>query len=224
MSYTLHYGQIWHYWPDLLRGALVALEIAVLAYAGGLILGTIFAALKNFAPRGIGRLVDAYVAFFMNTPQLVQIYFLYYALPDFGILLSSFWAVVLGMTLNAAAYLAEIQRAGFASVQRAELEASEVLGFSRVQQLRHVILPHVMKVLFPPLSSQFIIVTLGTSMAAIFGVEELTGTAMNINSVTFRSIEIFSVTALFYVAVTIVASGLLALFGRTVFRIRARQF
>ena len=76
------------------------------------------------------RLVRGYVIFFTNTPQLVQIYFLYFALPDAGILLSSYAAVLIGMTLNAGAYLTEIQRAGFDSVQPSEMEAAEVLGFS----------------------------------------------------------------------------------------------
>jgi polar amino acid transport system permease protein len=160
------------------------------------------------------------VVFFTNTPQLVQIYFLYFALPDLGILLSSFTAVLVGMTLNAGAYLTEIQRAGFESRRDSEMEAAEVLGFSRLQQIRYVILPHVARVLFPPLSNHFIIMTLGTSMAAVFGVEELTGQAFNINALTFRSIEIFSVVALFYVALTMLASLLLAGIGRYAFRMR----
>jgi polar amino acid transport system permease protein len=166
--------------------------------------------------------VQAYVTFFTNTPQLVQIYFLYFALPDMGIVLSSFAAVLIGMTLNAGAYLTEIQRAGFESRRQSEMEAAEVLGFSRWQQIQFVILPHVARVLFPPLSNQFILMTLGTSMAAVFGVEELTGQALNINATTFRSLEIFSVTALFYVAVTLLASALLGLIGSTVFRARMR--
>ena len=149
----------------------------------------------------------AYVTFFTNTPQLVQIYFLYFALPDAGILLSSYAAVLIGMTLNAGAYLTDIQRAGFESVRASEMEAAEVLGFSRLQQIRYVILPHVARVLFPPLSNLYILMTLGTSMAAIFGVEELTGRAFNVNSQTFRSIEVFSVTAALYVVITLVATA-----------------
>ena len=168
------------------------------------------------------RLVRGYVTFFTNTPQLVQIYFLYFALPDAGILLSSYTAVLIGMTLNAGAYLTDIQRAGFESVRASEMEAAEVLGFRRMQQIHYVILPHVARVLFPPLSNQYIIMTLGTSMAAIFGVEELTGRAFNINSQTFRSIEVFSVTAALYVVITLVATVMLGLIGRFAFRARMR--
>jgi polar amino acid transport system permease protein len=222
MSYTLQYGQIWPYLPALFAGAWLSLEIAFLAFCGGLFIGTAGAAVLTFGPKWLARIVRAYVVFFMNTPQLVQIYFLYFALPDAGILLSSYGAVLLGMTINAGAYLTEIQRAGFASRRLTEMEAAETLGFSRLQQIRYVILPHIARVLFPPLSNHYILMTLGTSMAAIFGVEELTGVAFNINARTFRSIEVFSVAALLYVVVTLVASVALAILGRTFFRARMR--
>ncbi|MEZ5842683.1 MAG: amino acid ABC transporter permease [Hyphomicrobiaceae bacterium] len=222
MSYTLQYGQVWPYLPVLLDGALLSLQIAFLAFCGGLVLGTLGAAGKSFGGPMLRRVIDGYVVFFTNTPQLVQIYFLYFALPDVGILLSSYAAVLIGMTLNAGAYLTEIQRAGFESVRRTEMEAAETLGFSRVDQIRFVILPHVARVLFPPLSNQYILMTLGTSMAAIFGVEELTGRAFNVNAQTFRSIEIFSVTAAMYIVITFAATAILAVLGRVLFRARMR--
>jgi polar amino acid transport system permease protein len=222
MSYTLQFGQVWPHLPFLLQGALLSLEIAFLAFAGGLFIGTLGAAGKSFGGPLLRRLIDGYVVFFTNTPQLVQIYFLYFALPDAGILLSSYTAVLIGMTLNAGAYLTEIQRAGFESVRQTEMEAAETLGFSRAQQIRYVILPHVARVLFPPLSNQYILMTLGTSMAAIFGVEELTGRAFNLNSQTFRSIEVFSVTAGLYVLITFAATAILAVMGRVFFRARMR--
>ena len=222
MSYTLQYGQVWPYLPVLIDGALLSLQIAFLAFCGGLLLGTLGAAGKSFGGPVLRRLINGYVVFFTNTPQLVQIYFLYFALPDVGILLSSYAAVLIGMTLNAGAYLTEIQRAGFESVRQTEMEAAETLGFSRIDQIRYVILPHVARVLFPPLSNQYILMTLGTSMAANFGVEELTGRAFNINSETFRSIEVFSITAALYIVITFAATALLAVLGRVLFRARMR--
>ncbi len=222
MSYTLQYGQIWPYLPFLLDGALLSLQIAFLAFCGGLFIGTLGAAGKTFGGPIVKRLINVYVVFLTNTPQLVQIYFLYFALPDVGILLSSYVAVLIGMTLNAGAYLTEIQRAGFESVRQTEMEAAETLGFSRAQQIRYVIMPHVARVLFPPLSNHYILMTLGTSMAAIFGVEELTGRAFNVNAETFRSIEVFSVTALMYIVITIAATAILAVIGRVLLRARMR--
>ena len=224
MGYELNFQQVLPHLPYLLGGALLSLQIAALAFFGGAVLGLLGAFGKTFGGPVVRRLVDAYVVFFTNTPQLVQIFFLYFALPDAGILLSSYQAVLLGMTLNAGAYLTEIQRAGFLSVRAQEMEAAETLGMSRLQQVRYVILPHIARVLFPPLSNHYILMTLGTSMAAIFGVEELTGRAMNVNSETFRSIEVFSMTALAYIAVTLVANVVLALAGRSLFRARMRWY
>jgi polar amino acid transport system permease protein len=221
---VLQYGQILHYLPDFLVGAAMALWIAALAFAGGLMIGLFGAAVLTFGPWPARALVGAYVRFFTWTPQLVQIFFLFFALPEVGITLSPVTAVLIGMTLNAGAYLTEIERGGFASVPRAELEAAECMGFSRVQGVWHVIAPHVVRALYPALSNHYIIMTLGTSMAAIFGVEELTGRALNANAVSFRSVEIFSLVAVIYILLTIIASTLLWLVGRWMFRIKAKVF
>lgn len=220
----LQYGQVMRYLPDFLAGAAVALAIALVAFCLGLGLGLAGASVLAYGGRLAKSLVRAYVSFFTNTPQLVQIFFLFFALPEFGILLTPVQAVLIGMTLNAGAYLTEIQRAGFESLPQAEIEAAETLGFTRGQTIRYVIAPHIMKALYPSLSNHYIIMTLGTSMAAIFGVEELTARALNANAVSFRSIEIFSLTAVIYIGLTIIASTLLYALGRTLFRVRARAF
>lgn len=224
MSYTLQFGQVTGYLPYLAGGAWISLQIAFLAFCGGMVIGLFGAMTKTFGGRVLNHLVGGYVTFFMNTPQLVQIYFLYFALPEAGILLTSYEAVLIGMTLNAGAYLTEIQRAGFESVQRNEMEAAETLGMTLMQRVRYVVLPHIARVLFPPLSNQYILMTLGTSMAAIFGVEELTGRAFNVNAETFRSIEVFSLTAGLYIVVTLVATLILGLFGRYMFRAKMRLY
>jgi polar amino acid transport system permease protein len=221
---TLQYGQVLQYLPDFLLGALTALWIAGVAFAGGLLIGLLGASVLSFGPRAARIPVIGYVRFFTYTPQLVQIFFLFFALPEAGITLSPVTAVLIGMTLNAGAYLTEIERAGFESVPRAELDAAETLGFSRVQTVWYVIAPHVVRALYPALSSHYIIMTLGTSMAAIFGVEELTGRALNANAISFRSVEIFSIVAIIYIALTIIASTLLWLVGRWLFRVKAKAF
>jgi polar amino acid transport system permease protein len=223
MNYTLQFGQVTEYIPYLLGGAWLSLQIAFLAFMMGMLIGLVGATIKTFGPRWLAMPVNGFVVFFTNTPQLVQIYFIFFALPEAGVLLSPYQAVLLGMTLNAGAYLTQIQRAGFLSVHRNELEAAWTLGMSITQTVRYVIVPHIAKVLFPPLSNQYIIMTLGTSMAAIFGVEELTGRAFNIQAETFRSLEIMSITAVVYVAITVVATLILASIGRTFFRARMRM-
>lgn len=224
MNYTLHFGQIAPYLPYLCGGAAVSLLLATLAFCGGMAIGLLGAMAKTFGGPLLRRLAGAYVTFFVNTPALVQVYFIYFVLPSCGIVLSSFNAVLLGLTLNAGAYLTEVQRAGFASVHRNEVEAAETLGMSRWQVVWYVVVPHVVRTLYPPLTGQFILITLGTSMGAVFGVEELTGRAFSVNAETFRSIEIFIVVGVLYVAVTILASLLLACLGRSLFRARVSLF
>ena len=224
MSYTLQFGQVTPYLGYLAGGAWLALQIAAVAFIIGWAIGLACASALEYGPWPVRWLVRGYVVFVLNTPLLVQIFFLYFALPDWGILLGSEQAVLIGMALNAGAYLTEIQRAGFRSIRRAEVEAAETLGFTRLQTIRHVILPHICKVLFPPLSNQYIILTMTTSIAAIFGVEELTGRAYNINAQTFRSLEIFSIAALYYVVLTLFASAVLYGVGRYFFRVRGSVF
>jgi polar amino acid transport system permease protein len=220
MNYVFHFGQITRYIPFLLGGAGVSLALAFLAFCGGMVLGLFGAIAHSFGGPLLRRLCRFYVVFFTNTPQLVQIYFIFFVLPDAGVVLSPFQAVLIGMTINAGAYLTEIQRAGFASIRHEEIEAAETLNMTLWQEVRFVILPHVVRTLYAPLSSHYILMVLGTSMAAVFGVEELTGRAYSVNAMTFRSVEIFSVTGVMYIVVTILASSVLAIIGRSLFRAR----
>lgn len=224
MNYTFQFGDILGQLPYLLGGALVTLQIAFFSFFAGAVLGMFGAIGKVYGPRMVQKAISAYVIFFTNTPALVQIFFLYYALPDMGILLGSMTAVLLGLTLNSAAYLTEILRAGVISVRQAEMDAAVTLCMSRLQVLRFVMLPHIAKTIYAPLSNFFIWLTLGSSLAALFGVEELTGRAINISSVSLRTIETFTVVAGIYIGLTVVASVTLALIGRWAFRVKARIF
>lgn len=224
MNYTLQFGVVLKQLPYLLGGAAITLELAFLIFWGGAIIGLLGAMGKTFGGPRTRRLVDAYIAFFTNTPAFVQVYFLFNGLPDAGILLSPFSAAVIGLTVNSGAYLTVIQRAGFASVRRTELDAAEALGMNMVQSVRYVILPHIMRTIYPPLANFFIWILLGTSMAALIGVEELTGRAVNISASTLRSIEVFTIVAGIYIVLTLVASTALYIVGRVFFRVKMRVF
>lgn len=224
MNYTFQFNVVFQQLPYLLSGAVVSLQIAFVAFWLGAAAGLFGAIGKIYGGPWVRRLVGAYCVFFMNTPALVQIFFLYYALPDAGILLSPLAAVMIGLTLNSAAYLTEILRAGVLSVRRTELEAADTLGMSRMQTVRYVMLPHIAKTIYAPLSNFFIWIVLGSSLGAVFGVEELTGRALNISTSNLRSIETFTVVAGIYVVITFIASVALALVGRYAFRVKARMF
>jgi len=222
MDYTFQFSAVFEQLPYLLGGAVVSLQIAFITFWAGTLIGIAGAIAKVYGGNTSRRIASGYVTFFTNTPALVQVFLLYYALPDAGILLGSMTAVLIGLTLNAGAYLTEILRAGVISVRRAEMEAAITLGMSRLQILRFVMLPHIARTIYAPLSNFFLILVLGSSIAALFGVEELTGRAINISTVNLRTIETFAVVAVIYVALTLVASVSLALVGRYAFRVKAK--
>jgi polar amino acid transport system permease protein len=222
MGYALQFGQVTQYIPYLLGGAWISLQIAFLCFWGGMAIGMLNAVALAFGNRTVAALAGAYVTFFTNTPGLVQIYFIYYALPDLGVVLDSYQAVVLGITLNAGGYLALILRSGFLSVHLQEVDAAVTLGMSRLQLLRYVIVPHMVRVLYPAISNKFILMTLGTAVAGVFGVEDLMGRAINANAESFRSVELLSITAVIYVVMTVCATLVLSAVGMLLLRRRVR--
>lgn len=224
MDYTFQFAEVLDDLPYLLGGAAVTLQIAFIAFWGGAVIGICGAIAKVYGGKVARKIASTYVIALTNTPALVQIFLLYYALPDAGILLESMTAVLIGLTLNSGAYLTEILRAGVISVRRSEMEAAITLGMSRLQLLRFVMLPHIAKTIYAPLSNFFVWLVLGSSMAALFGVEELTGRAVNISTANLRSIETFTVVAAIYIVLTVLASTSLALVGRWAFRVRAKVF
>ncbi len=224
MNYTFDYGEVLDHLPYLLGGAALTLQIAFISFWGGAVIGLGGAIGKVYGGRLSRWSIQAYVVFFTNTPALVQIFFLFYALPEAGILLDPLPAVLIGLVLNAGAYLTDILRAGVISVRKAEIEAGLTLGMSRLQIVRHVMLPHIAKTIYAPLSNFFVWLVLGSSIAALFAVEELTGRAINISTANLRTIETFTIIAGVYVALTFAASITLALIGRYVFRVKARIF
>lgn len=225
MDYNFQFNVVWRNFDALMEGAWLTFQLGVLAFWGGMLVGLVGASIKSFGPWPLRLIVDAYVVFITNTPALIQIYFLYFGLPEVGIRWSNEACVLIGLTLNAGAYLTMIMRAGFLSVRATEMEAGATLGMSRLQQIRYIIRPHIAKSIYPALANFFIVVlVMGTSVGALIGVDELTGQAINLSTVNYRWLEYFTVVAGIYVLLTFIASLGLALVGRWAFRVRARVF
>ena len=225
MDYRFQYGIVWENISTLLEGALLTFQLGVIAFAGGILIGLMGAAIKTYALWPARLLVDIYVVFMTNTPALIQIYFLYFGLPEVGIRWSNTTCVLIGLTLNAGAYLTLILRAGFLSVRLPEIEAGQTLGMSLLQQVRYIVVPHIAKSIYPALANFFIVVlVMGTSVGALIGVDELTGQAINLSTINYRWLEYFTVVAGMYVVLTFIASIGLALLGRWAFRVKARIF
>ena len=135
-----------------------------------------------------------------NIPLLVVLYILFLVLPLYGIPINALTAGVLGLAINSTAFTIEIIRAGFAAIPPGQYEAARSLGLHRLQMLRLVIVPQVFRIVLPTLGNQIVSVVLGSAVASIIGVSELTYQTQSIGSSTFRYFELFTITALFYIA------------------------
>jgi polar amino acid transport system permease protein len=223
MNYSLQFGQIAADVPYILSGAWPTLWITFVTFFAAAALGMFIAMARLKGGPLASRLAGLWVTLTTNSPLFVVLFFLFNGLPNWGILLSPIAATLIAFIVISSGYLAEIQRGGIQSVRQAELDAAETLGMSRLQILRFVIAPHVIKTTYPALSNFFIFTMLGTSMASLVGVNELTGRAIEVSSRTFRSIEVFSLVAVTYVVLSLLASAALALVGRWLFRVKARM-
>ena len=188
----LHYATL----PFLLQGALLAVEISVLAMAGGIVLGLGLALMRLslFAP--VRMLAWTYIWFIRGTPQLLQLVFLYDALPGFGITLDTFTTAVLGFALNEAAFSAEIIRGGILSVNRNQTIAAASLGMGPFLTLRRIILPQAMRAILPGMANDAISMIKGTSIASVIFVNELTFRSQQIVSQNFQFFTVFAAAGL----------------------------
>ena len=198
--------------PVLLSGALVTLQLTAAATFFGAIGGTLLG-IARLSKIGILRLLSRiYIDFFRGTPLLVQLLIIYFGIPalvqSFGISFSMERGVaaVLGLSLNAAAYLAEIVRAGIQSIELGQKEASESLGLSPMQTMRYVVFPQALRRMIPPLGNEFIILLKDTSLVTVIGYQELLNQGRLIVAKNFRGFEIYITVALIYLLLTILAS------------------
>ncbi|CAN5783748.1 amino acid ABC transporter permease/ATP-binding protein [soil metagenome] len=192
----------------LLEGALTALEIAVIAVAAGMVLGLGLALMRlsSFAP--VRAIAWFYIWFMRGTPILLQLVFLYDALPPLGIKLNSFTTAVLGFALNEAAFCAEIIRGGIISVDRRQTIASAALGMGRFLTLRRIILPQAMRSILPALANQSISVIKGTAVASVIFVNELTFRSQQIVGQNFKFFTVFAAAGLIYLVMTSAVAAL----------------
>jgi polar amino acid transport system permease protein len=146
----------------------------------------------------VGSLSDAYVAIIRNTPELVQFYFLFYALPRYGILLPPFGAAVVVLGLHYGAFLAEVFRGGVASIPRGQLEAAHVLDMHSWVGWYKVILPQVVRRVLPPWGNYVLIVFKASALASVITVHELTFVARDIAARNFQFLEVYTVVIVIY--------------------------
>ncbi len=214
MTTSLDFAALWPFWPELLAGVWTTITLTALATVGGVLIGIIGAALRSGKPGALSSFWGLYVELIRNTPFVVQLFFIVFGLPSLGMKLTAGEAALAAMLVNLGAYSTEIIRAGIQVAPHGQWEAARVLGLTKSQTFIRVILPPALKRIYPALVSQCIIVMLGSSVVSQVSYEELTFMANLIQSRTFLSFEVYLVTTLLYLALSLLMRQLLLAMGR----------
>ncbi len=196
------------------QGILYTLLLAVIAVTCGTIFATFVALMKMSKNKILSTIATAYIELFRNTPLLLQLYIFYFIFPEFGINLSPFAAVSVGLVMNTTAYISEIIRSGIQSVDKGQTEAARSLGLNQAQALMKVVLPQAMKNILPALANEFVTDIKETSLASTFFVGDLMTTYRTINGATYLSLEPLFVVGIIYFALSFTLSKLVAILER----------
>jgi polar amino acid transport system permease protein len=223
MTYRFDFSWVAQYLPVLLKGIAITVELTVVGGILGILLGTVCAWVRALGPHWLRPIVAAYVEMIRNTPFLIQLFFIFFGLPSLGVRMSEIEAANLAMIVNLGAYSCEIVRAGIQATPHGQFEAGSSLAMTRFQTFRHVVLVPALQRIWPALSSQVVIVMLGTAVVSQIAVEDLTYAANFIQSRTFRAFETYIVSTLIYLALAILLRRVLGGVGYLLFPRRAAR-
>jgi polar amino acid transport system permease protein len=217
MAYHFDFSALLDYTPVLVKGIGITVELIGFGAVFGVALGTLCAWVRAEGPTFLRVPVAAYVEVIRNTPFLVQLFFIFFGLPSLGIALSEMQAANLAMIINLGAYSTEIIRAGIAATPRGQIEAGLSLAMSQLEVFRHVVLKPAFQRIWPALSSQIVIVMLGSAACSQIAAEDLTFAANFIQGRTFRAFEVYFVVTAIYLALVLVLRQLLRTLGWAIF-------
>jgi polar amino acid transport system permease protein len=187
--------------PILLKASIKTIYLTVISVAVGTFLGILIAMLKLQKNKLISSIANLYIWIFRGTPLILQIFFLYYGLPSFGIDLTPTAGALIALSLNSAAYMSEIIRGGILAIDIGQFEASKALGFSYPQTMIKIILPQTFRVIIPPVGNEFITMLKDTALVSAIAMSELMRTAQVMYAARF-STEPFLAAAIIYLVLT----------------------
>lgn len=196
------------YFPDLLEGLLVSVQLAAISLGLGIPLGLVLAIANGSGGRVARAVAIVLVEIGRGMPALVMLQIVYFGLPDLGLSFGSFVSAAVALTLTSAAYTSEIIRGGLQSVPAGEVEAAEALNMARLDILRFIVIPQGMRVAVPSLMGFSILIFQATALAYTIALPELLATAYSIGSSTFRYMSVLVLAGLMYLAITIPMSFL----------------
>ena len=189
--------------PELLLGFRTTVILSVVSMILGLALGTVLVTLRTMPVAAVRGLARLFIEFFRNIPILIQLFFYYYALPAIGISLSAFACAVLGLSIYSGVFIAEALRAGMLSVGAGQRDAALACGLTGMQALRYVILPQAVRLVIPPLTNLLVFTIKTSALASVVQVAEVMQVTESIESTTFRTFELFTAAACFYLVLTL---------------------
>ncbi|MGM0500366.1 MAG: amino acid ABC transporter permease [Bacillota bacterium] len=192
------------YYPVLLKGLGVTVFVTIISCFSGTVLGTLLALGKIYGNKYISAMTRIFISIIRGTPLLVQLFIIYYGLPSYGIRLTPITAAIISFIINSGAYQAEYLRGSIQSISGSQLKAAQSIGMTKLQGIRHVILPQALRRVIPSWTNEFIYMIKYSSLAYVIGAKELMTEGKLIASRNYQFFNVYFVVALIYLVVIII--------------------
>jgi polar amino acid transport system permease protein len=218
-NYNFRWNQALNSLPQMLEGALVTMEIAILSMVIGISVGILLTLFRLSGNRILYGIATTWVEIARNTPALFQIYMVHFGLGGFGIHLSPYLSLLIGIAFNNAGYLAENFRGALKAIPETQTRAARSLGMTPIQAFQNVILPQMLRISFLPMTNQMVWAILMTSLGAVVAMNtDLYGVTSDLNARTFRTFELFAIAAVIFYVITKVITLSARLLAARLFR------
>ncbi|MDN4591606.1 ABC transporter permease [Xenophilus aerolatus] len=209
MNYDWDFGAVWEYRQMLFEGALGTLRIAAVAIAFGVAIGALLATMRLSGRRWLAWPALWFTEFYRNTPPLIHFFWAFYALPVLlGVSLDPYVAAIIALSTQSGAFYAEVMRGGVVSIERGQWEAARALGMTPGRVLRRVVLPQAAQRMLPPFMERSFELIKTTALASTLAYSDLLYRAMQVNSITFRPLEVYTCVALIFFFTLLTLSAL----------------
>ena len=200
---TLDFAPVWGGLPELLKGTVVTIEVTAAAFLLSAVLGLLVGIIRlNPARRVLYGIASAYVAFIRGTPLLVQLFLLFFGLPQFGILLPAWLCGVIGLGIYSGSYVSEVVRGAIQSIDRGQMEAARSLGMSYREAMWEVVLPQAFRRMLPPLGNETFALIKNSALVSLLTIDDVMREGQRIISTSFRALEVYIAVALIYFILT----------------------
>ena len=208
-NYTFQWNQALQRLPQMLDGALVTMEIAIISMVLGIAFAIMLTVFRISGNRVLKSIAQIWVEIARNTPALFQIYMAHFGIASFGIHFSPFTSLLIGITFNNAGYLAENFRGALKAIPDTQIRAGRSLGLSQGQAFRYIVVPQMLRISFLPMTNQMVWAILMTSLGVTVGMNtDLYGVTQDLNALTFRTFELFALAAvIFYLITKVITLG-----------------